>query len=62
MEGTALKDAAREMLVKLPTEEKRELIAKSRWTCDSHWMMSMVLNAGWNVSNKMSLLFGLLII
>ena len=58
MEGTALKDAAREMLVKLPTEEKRELIAKSRWTCDSHWMMSMVLNAGWNVANKMNLQVG----
>jgi hypothetical protein len=31
------------------------MIAKSRWTCDSHWMMAMVMNAGWDVANSMNL-------
>ena len=53
-----LKNTAREMLAKIPVEEKRELVAKSRWTCDSHWMMSMVMNAGWDIANKMNLQVG----
>jgi len=53
-----LKDKAREILAKIPVEEKIELIAKSRWTCDSHWMMAMVFNAGWDVANKMNLQVG----
>lgn len=52
MENKGLKEQARELLAKIPVEEKRELIAKSRWTSNSHWMMSMVINAGWNVANK----------
>jgi hypothetical protein len=57
-ESQSLKNKAREILAKIPVEEKRELIAKSRWTCDSHWMMSMVFNAGWDVANKMNLQVG----
>ena len=57
-ESRSLKNAATEILAKIPVEEKRELIAKSRWTCDSHWMMSMVMNAGWDVANKMNLQVG----
>lgn len=57
-ESQSLKGTAREMLAKIPDEEKRELIAKSRWTCDSHWMMSMVMNAGWDIANKMNLQVG----
>jgi len=57
-ESQLLKDKAREILAKIPVEEKRELIAKSRWTCDSHWMMAMVFNAGWDVANKMNLQVG----
>ncbi len=33
----------------------REMVAKSRWTCDSHWMMAMVMNNGWDTANKMNL-------
>ncbi|HQK28368.1 MAG TPA: hypothetical protein P5085_08310 [Paludibacteraceae bacterium] len=50
-----LKNTAKEILAKIFVEEKRELVAKSRWTCDSHWMMSMVFNAGWDVANKINL-------
>src|SRR4030042_6060242 len=53
-----LKNIARKKLALILVEEKRELVAKSRWTCDSHWMMSMVMNAGWDVANKMNLQVG----
>jgi hypothetical protein len=53
-----LKNMAREKLAMIPAEEKRELVAKSRWTCDSHWMMSMVMNTGWDIANKMNLQVG----
>ena len=53
-----LKNIARKKLALIPVEEKRELVAKSRWTCDSHWMMSMVMNAGWDITNKMNLQVG----
>ena len=43
------------MLNKISDDDRREMIAKSRWTCDSHWMMSMVMNAGWDVANEMNL-------
>ena len=57
-ESQLLKNTAREILAKIPVGEKRELVAKSRWTCDSYWMMSMVFNAGWDVANKMNLQVG----
>ncbi len=43
------------MLKDISGDEMREMIIKSRWTCDSHWMMSMVMNAGWDVANKINL-------
>jgi hypothetical protein len=58
MENQESKNMARKKLAVIPVEEKRELVAKSRWTCDSHWMMSMVMNAGWDVANKMNLQVG----
>ena len=58
MENQELKNMARKKLALIPVEEKRELVAKSRWTCDSHWMMSMVMNAGWDIANKMNLQVG----
>jgi hypothetical protein len=57
-EGQLLKNEAREILAKIPVEEKSELVAKSRWTCDSNWMMAMVMNAGWDIANKMNLQVG----
>lgn len=58
MENQELKNMARKKLALIPVEEKRELVAKSRWTCDSHWMMSMVMNTGWDIANKMNLQVG----
>jgi hypothetical protein len=58
MESTDLKDAAREMLAKIPDESKREMIVKGRWTCDSNWMMALVFTAGWDVANKTNLQVG----
>jgi len=58
MESRDLKDAAREMLTKIPVEAKREIVAKSRWTCESTWMMALVFTAGWDVANKMNIQVG----
>lgn len=58
MESTDLKDAAREVLAKIPAETKREIVAKSRWTCDSNWMMALVFTAGWDVANKTNIQVG----
>jgi hypothetical protein len=54
MESEELKNAAREILTKIPAESKREIVAKSRWTCESNWMTVLVLTAGWDVANKMN--------
>jgi hypothetical protein len=58
MESRDLKDAARETLAKIPVESKREIVAKSRWTCESNWMMALVFAAGWDVANKMNIQVG----
>jgi len=58
MESIELKDVAREMLAKIPVESKKEMVAKSRWTCESNWMMALVFTAGWDVANKMNLQVG----
>jgi len=57
-ENRLLKTQAGEVLAKIPVDAKREFVAKSRWTCDSNWMMAMVMNAGWDVANKMNLQVG----
>jgi hypothetical protein len=58
MESKELKDAAREMLAKIPVESKSEIVAKSRWTCESNWMMALVFAAEWDVANKTNLQVG----
>jgi len=58
MESKQLKDKAREVLAKIPVESKKEIVAKSRWTCESNWMMALVFAAGWDVANKMNLQVG----
>ena len=58
MKSKELKDTAREMLANIPGESKKEIIAKSRWTCESNWMMALVFAAGWDVANKMNLQVG----
>jgi hypothetical protein len=58
MNDKELKLQAKKILESIPADEMRETIAKSRWTCDSHWMMAMVTNAGWEKANKMNLQVG----
>jgi hypothetical protein len=58
MESKELKDTASEMLAMIPGESRKEIIAKSRWTCESNWMMALVFAAGWDVANKMNLQVG----
>jgi len=43
------------MIARIPREEMREIIAKSRWSCASHWQMSAVMALGWEAANKMNL-------
>lgn len=54
MEGIELKAKAHDVLSKLPDQDLKEVIAKSRWTCDSNWQMAMVAVAGWETANKMN--------
>ncbi len=58
MESEKLRNAAREILAKIPVESKREIVAKSRWTCESNWMMALVFTAGWDVANKTNIQVG----
>jgi len=57
-EITQLKDGAREMLAKIPVEAKREIVAKSRLTCESNWMMALVFISGWDAANRMNIQVG----
>jgi len=47
--------SANALLERIPGPERRELIVKSRWTLDSHWMMSMVMTSGWEAANQANL-------
>jgi hypothetical protein len=58
MESEELRNAAREILARIPVESKKEIVAKSRWTCESNWMMALVFAAGWDVANKMNIQVG----
>ncbi len=55
MNGQQLKTEAREQIARIPREELREIIAKSRWSCASHWQMSVVMALGWEAANKLNL-------
>ena len=57
-ESEELREAARERAAKVPFEAKREIVAKSRLTCESNWMMAMVFTAGWDMANKMNIQVG----
>ena len=58
MNDQELKSEAKKLLGSVPVDKIRETVAKSRWTCDSHWMMAMVMSAGWETANKMNLQVG----
>jgi hypothetical protein len=58
MEGSDVKATAREMLATISDDVKREIVGKSRWTCESNWMMALVFAAGWDVANKTNIQVG----
>jgi hypothetical protein len=58
MNSQSLKDAAREIQARMNAEATREVVAKSRWTCESNWMMAMVYSSGWDVANQMNVQVG----
>jgi hypothetical protein len=65
MEGLKIKDSpadlkakAREVLSAIPCEEMKQMLAKGRWTCESNWMMAMVMAAGWDAANAANLEVG----
>jgi (2Fe-2S) ferredoxin len=47
--------AAKEVLAGVPEEDKLELVAKSRFSCESRSMMATVLALGWDEANDMNL-------
>jgi len=49
-----LAKTAQTMLKNISYADMRELMIKNRFTCDSHWMMPMVMNTGWEVANKVN--------
>ncbi len=51
----ALLEKARPMLRGIPVDRMRELLAKSRLSCASHWQMAVVMTAGWDAANKLNL-------
>jgi hypothetical protein len=54
-QGRDLRARARETLEMLERKPVEEMLAKSRWGCDSHWMMAFVMTAGWETANKINL-------
>jgi hypothetical protein len=55
---TDVKRAAGDLLETLPESEKLELLAKSRFSCESRWMTAMALTAGWEAANRLNLEVG----
>jgi hypothetical protein len=55
MNSTDFQNASKKLLEKLSFATQREIVAKSRWTCESNWMMALVLIAGWDAANKANL-------
>jgi hypothetical protein len=47
--------AAREVLAGVPEADKLELVAKSRFSCESRSMMAAVMAVGWEAANEMNL-------
>ncbi len=51
----ALSTLALAKLAEIPQSALQEMLAKSRWACDSHWMMAFVIAAGWEAANQANL-------
>ncbi len=52
---SALRAQVRSKLAEIPRASLQEMLAKSRWACDSHWMMAFVINNGWETANRVNL-------
>jgi hypothetical protein len=55
MAKTDVHAAAKVVLAKVPEADKLELVAKSRFSCESRSMMAAVLAVGWEAANEMNL-------
>jgi hypothetical protein len=58
MKSKDLKDLAKEMPGKIPVEPNMRIAARSRWTCESNWMMGLVVSAGWDLAGRMNIEVG----
>jgi hypothetical protein len=58
MTQTDVLSAAKEVLSGIPEADKLELVAKSRFSCESRSMMAAVVAAGWEKANDMNLQVG----
>jgi len=58
MTKTDVLSAAKEVLSGIPEADKLELVAKSRFSCESRSMMAAVVAAGWEKANDMNLQVG----
>lgn len=55
---TDVNKATDDLLASIPQDEKLELLAKSRFSCESRWMTAMAMTAGWEVANRLNLQVG----
>jgi hypothetical protein len=55
MAETDLLIAAKEVLAEVPEADLLELVAKSRFSCESRSMMAAVMSLGWEAANEMNL-------
>ena len=54
----AIKSKGAKIISEIPHDELRELLARTRFSCESRWMMAMVAAAGWDMANQMNLAVG----
>jgi hypothetical protein len=50
--------AAKAAISRIPEADRMEILAKSRFSQESRWMMAMVVAAGWDMANRMNLEVG----
>jgi hypothetical protein len=50
--------AAKAAVSRIPETDRMEILAKSRFSQESRWMMAVVVAAGWGMANRMNLEVG----
>lgn len=50
--------AAKAAVSRIPEADRMEILAKSRFSQESRWMMAMVVATGWDMANRMNLEVG----